>query len=75
MMDRWAGVIFSCEHQAESGEAEALQSADLLPKAVARVGENMSCDHQVRSRVSGNSASNYIRFCVWLSGKASSQIL
>ncbi len=62
-MGRWAGVIISFEHQAKSGEAEALQSADLLPKAVARLGENMSCDHQVRSRRSRNSASNYIR--VW----------
>jgi hypothetical protein len=38
-------VVISCEHQAQSGEAEALQSADLLQKAGTRVDENMSCEH------------------------------
>ncbi len=38
-------MIISCEHQAKSGEAEALQSADLLQKAGARVRENMFCVH------------------------------
>jgi hypothetical protein len=58
-MGRWAGVIISCEHQAKPGEAEALQSTNLLQKAGARVGENMSCVHPVRSGSSRNSASNY----------------
>ncbi len=69
-MGRWAGVIIFCEHQAKSGEAEGLQSADLLQKAGARVGVNMSsCVHPVRSGRSRNSASNYtLVFCVWLCG-------
>ncbi len=40
----WCNYFF-CEHQAKSGAAEALQSADLLQKAGAGEGDNMSCVH------------------------------